>query len=75
MRQSDLIAAITARLEADDRIRGLFLSGSFGRSTADAFSDIDLLAVVPAEHHDALAAEWRGVLDAIAPIVFFNRLP
>jgi hypothetical protein len=75
MDQQQLIAEVTTRLTSDDRIRGLFLSGSFGKGTADAWSDVDLLAVVPAEHHEALAADWRKTLETITPIVHFNRLP
>jgi predicted nucleotidyltransferase len=75
MDQQTLIAAVTARLESDDRIRALFLSGSFGKGSADAWSDVDLLAVISPEHHEAVAADWRSFLETIAPIVYFNRLP
>lgn len=75
MDQQQLIAEVKSRLEPDDRIRGLFLSGSFGKGTADAWSDVDLLAVVLAEHHEALAADWRTILETIVPVVHFNRLP
>jgi predicted nucleotidyltransferase len=73
--QQRLISEVAAHLEADPRIRALFLSGSFGKGTADAWSDVDLLAVVPAEQHEALAADWRKTLETIVPIVHFNRLP
>ena len=75
MDQKTLIASVTTRLEPDQRFRGLFLSGSFGNGTADALSDVDLLAVIPAEHHEAIAADWRNILETIAPVVHFNRLP
>lgn len=75
MDQQALIARIVTALEPEQRVRALFLSGSFGRGTADAFSDVDLLAVVPAEAHEAMAADWRGVMESIAPIVHWNRLP
>jgi hypothetical protein len=75
MNQQALIDRVGAALESDQRIRGLFLSGSFGRGTADAYSDVDFWAVVPREHHEAVAADWRGVLESVAPIVYFNRLP
>lgn len=75
MDQQALIAAVTARLESDERIRELFLSGSFGKGTADDWSDVDLLAVVPADQHEALAADWRSILETIVPVVHFNRLP
>ncbi len=66
MDQATLITQIVAALEPDPRIRGLFLSGSFGRGTADAFSDVDLLAVVPTEAREAIAADWRSVMETIA---------
>ena len=75
MDQQDTDRRSHRRIEPDQRFRGLFLSGSFGRGTADAFSDVDLLAVIPAEHHEAVAADWRKILETIAPVVHFNRLP
>lgn len=73
--QAGLIARVTELLEGDERICALFLSGSFGRGTDDAWSDVDLIAFVPPEHRDAVMESWRTTLDSIAPIVFFNRLP
>ena len=46
-----------------------------GRGTADAWSDVDLLAIVAHEHREAVMDGWRSTLETIAPIVFFNRLP
>lgn len=73
--QQDFLAALLLLLEPDERIRALFLSGSFGRGTADAWSDVDLIAITAPEHRDALMEGWRARLETIAPIVFFNRLP
>ncbi|UXN72255.1 nucleotidyltransferase domain-containing protein [Devosia sp. A8/3-2] len=53
-----------------EAVRGLFLAGSFGRGTADQWSDVDLVALVEPEHHAAVAADWRQTLDAITLIVF-----
>jgi hypothetical protein len=75
MDQQSLVARVATALEPDQRIRGLFLSGSFGRGTADEFSDVDLLAVVAPADHEAVAADWRGVLEGIVPIVYWHRLP
>ena len=75
MNQNELIARVTVALTGNTRIRALFLSGSFGRGTEDAFSDVDLLAVADPADHEALATEWRATLESIAPIVYFNRLP
>lgn len=73
--QNAFLAALLPLLEPDGRIRALFLSGSFGRGTADAWSDVDLLAIVAPEQREAVMDGWRSTLETIAPIVFFNRLP
>lgn len=75
MDQQDLIAAATARLEPDTRVRALFLAGSFGKGTADAFSDVDLIAIAAPADHEGIAADWRGHLEAIAPVANYQRLP
>ena len=75
MGQQALIARIVEALGPDERVRGLFLSGSFGRGPADAWSDVDLLAVVLVSQHETFAAGWRDLLGTIIPIVHFQRLP
>ena len=75
MDQQALIARVVEALGPDERVRGLFLSGSFGRGTADQYSDVDLIAFVPTEQQDTFVADWRGVLGGIMPIVHYQRLP
>lgn len=75
MDQHELIAAITEKMADKQTVRGLFLAGSFGRDTADEWSDVDLIAVVPEGQERALADEWRTALQKITPIVFWNELP
>ena len=75
MNHQTLIDRVTAALADDQRVRGLFLSGSFGRGTADAFSDVDFWVVVAKGDQEAVAADWRKLLESIVPIVYFNRLP
>jgi hypothetical protein len=75
MEQQALITRITEALNPDPRIRALFLSGSFGTGTNDAYSDVDLLAVLEAEHHQAFAEDWKRILGGIAPVVYWNTLP
>lgn len=74
MDQQQLIAAVAERMAGKAHVRGLFLAGSFGRDTADAWSDVDLIAITTAPDHAAFALEWRETLEAIAPIVFWNEL-
>jgi hypothetical protein len=40
--REQLLSSITRQLEADDRIRAVWLAGSLGRENADDLSDIDL---------------------------------
>lgn len=43
---SEAINTITASLKTDERVRAIFLKGSFGRGEEDAHSDIDLYCLV-----------------------------
>jgi hypothetical protein len=74
MDQQQLIDAVGAPMDIA-AVRGLFLAGSFGRGTADAWSDVDLIAVVAEGQERAVAGHWRAVLQQITPIVFWNELP
>lgn len=75
MDQQTLIARVAESFGDEPRVKALFLSGSFGTGTADAFSDVDLLAIADPADHEALAADWRKALEALAPVVHYNRLP
>ena len=74
MDQRDLIAAIGRVMTNKEAVRGLFLSGSFGRGSADEWSDVDLIAFAAPEDQSAVAEDWRDTLGAITPIVFWNEL-
>jgi predicted nucleotidyltransferase len=74
MDQQVLIAAIEEKMANKETIRGLFLAGSYGRGTADEWSDVDLVALAAPEDHAAIAADWRQVLHGITPIVFWQEL-
>lgn len=67
------IAQVRRGLESNEAIRALFLGGSFGRGTADAFSDIDFVAVADPKDHDAIVRAWRDLLESIAPVVFWSE--
>ena len=58
--RDDLLARVEGALRSDERVLAAWLEGSFGRGTADAWSDIDLHIVV---RDDALTA-WLGGRDA-----------
>jgi predicted nucleotidyltransferase len=54
---------------SDERVRGVWLSGSLARGTADRASDLDLLVAVADDAHDDFAASWRSWLAEITPTV------
>ncbi|PJE29150.1 hypothetical protein SAMN06297129_0965 [Pseudooceanicola antarcticus] len=66
------IATITEALSGDDRIRGLFLSGSHGNGRADAWSDLDFLMVSPEGASDAMAEVFREAVSACGEIVMWR---
>ena len=74
MDQQQLIVAARSVMDIEP-IRSLFLAGSFGRGTADEWSDVDLIAVVAAGQQRIVAEHWRVMLQQITPIVFWNELP
>ena len=51
-------------MSADPRVRGLWLTGSFGAGLADEHSDVDVFVLV---HEAALASYVDGWLDEVAP--------
>ena len=62
-------------LEADERVRALWLGGSLARGTADAASDLDVLIAVADDAHEAFTSSWRQWLAAISPTVLAEELP
>ncbi|UJW86742.1 nucleotidyltransferase domain-containing protein [Devosia sp. SL43] len=74
MDQQQLIEAVKAPMDIE-AVRGLFLAGSYGRGTADDWSDVDFIAVVSEGQERMVADQWRAVLQRITPIVFWNELP
>lgn len=74
-RQQDFITHIQHAFSDHLGVKALFLSGSFGRGTADAFSDVDLLLIAEASHHAALAEDWKRHVSAFEPIVHAYQPP
>jgi hypothetical protein len=73
MIQKQLIAALTEGLADFEPLRGLFLSGSFGYGAADAYSDVDFVALLASGEEDGFLRLWRDRLGAFEPIVFWNE--
>ncbi len=75
MLQDQLIQAISSALLNLEDLRALFLVGSFGKGIADAYSDIDFLAIVEEGKKADFPSIWRTTLESITPVVFWNRRP
>jgi hypothetical protein len=75
MLQDQIIQAVSSALLDHEELRALFLVGSFGKGTADAYSDIDFLAVVEEGKKAEFPSVWRKILESIAPVVFWNQRP
>ena len=76
MDQTELIDRIARELERLPGLGAAFLGGSHGRDEADAYSDVDVYAVV-AEARDIpdLPTRLEKSVDDIAPILFSQVLP
>lgn len=72
--QDQLIEDVRRALDGDTRVIGLFLGGSLGKGQADAYSDIDLIAIIAPDIQAEFGRDWRRYLEAIAPIVFWNEM-
>ncbi len=56
--QQDLIDRVVDDLATDPRVRGLWLTGSFGAGTADEYSDVDMFLLVSDAHLPGFVDEW-----------------
>lgn len=70
-----LYATLLATCEPDERIRGLWLSGSLARGVADAGSDLDLLVAVADDAYEDFARNWRSWLDSVTPTLLTKQIP
>jgi predicted nucleotidyltransferase len=61
-------------LAADARVEAVWLAGSFGRGVGDAWSDIDVLAVVAQEDIAACLAEYGGARNPVGDTVLLMSL-
>ena len=62
--QQDLVDRVVDDLATDPRVRGLWLTGSFGAGSADELSDVDMFVLV---HEAGLASYAAAWLDQVAP--------
>ncbi len=75
-RRVDLLGWITEQLRQDQRVRGLWITGSTARGTADAFSDLDLVEVVNDDGPPASAFvdSWLTAVRQAMPLVYHQVL-
>lgn len=60
---------------ADDRVVALFAAGSVGRGTADASSDLDLVAaLVDQAAVEDVCAGWETLIEEVTPTVYRRLL-
>jgi hypothetical protein len=71
---NEYLQALTAKIEADDRIKAAWLEGSFGRGNADRYSDLDVHLLLAHDHVEAFRANTEAWLSTIKPLVLFNVL-
>ncbi len=74
MWQQPFIENISGALKDEPRLIGLFLGGSFGKGEADAYSDVDLLAIVAHDDQEDFASIWKQRLESLIPIIFWYEL-
>ncbi|GAB3924697.1 hypothetical protein GCM10011575_04060 [Microlunatus endophyticus] len=70
-----LYQRVLAVCQPDERIRGLWLSGSLARGTADPGSDLDLLFALADDSYDQFIAGWRDWLDALTSTLLVKQPP
>ena len=72
--QDLFIDALAAKAEADPRIRAAWLAGSFGKKTADRWSDVDAHLLVEHANLEEFREAVETWLAAIRPLVFMRMM-
>jgi hypothetical protein len=73
MDQNGLIEGIKSKAAMYSELGSLFLVGSYGRGTADSFSDVDLVAVAESARKLEFARIWQVLFREIAPVVLWRQ--
>lgn len=74
MTRDELIVAFADAAERHPDIDALLLGGSLGRGEGDAWSDVDLVVVTPAERHAVFVTDLRAWAGAVAPPVLWRQV-
>ena len=72
--QDRFIDALAAKADADPRIRAAWLTGSYGKETADRWSDVDGHLLVDPAAFDEFREEVETWLAAIRPLVLMRMM-
>ena len=72
--QFRFIKALTAKVEADPRIRAAWLTGSFGKEAGDRWSDVDAHLLVDVDRFDEFHRDVETWLGQIRPLVFVRLM-
>ncbi len=72
--QARFIDALAAKAQADPRVRAAWLTGSFGKGTADRWSDVDAHLLIVAEAQNEFRNGVERWLGEIQPLVFLRLM-
>lgn len=75
MNAADAIQRIASDLASSDTLRCLLLGGSHGTGTADAFSDLDFVALVAPPDHDRFVEHVRSAMEREGEVVLWRDRP
>ncbi len=73
--RQQIIDTVGAALAADSEVLAAWLGGSDATGRTDAYSDVDLQAIVPDAHVEAVFVLVRKTLESLSPISLSFRLP
>ena len=74
-RYSELLQRVLAVLGGDERVKGIWVSGSWARGDADAGSDLDLLVATSDHGYSSLVESARLWWEELTPTVLLDRVP
>lgn len=74
MKQNQIIEAATERCSNDERVKALFLSGSYGNGSQDAWSDVDFLVIVEDDNRQGVISDFLEAMESVGEMVSSNRL-
>ncbi|GFE66019.1 aminoglycoside 6-adenylyltransferase [Litoreibacter roseus] len=67
-----IIGNVTAKLSNVPSLQALFMAGSHGKGTADAYSDLDFVAVADTENANALTGSFKNALEDLQPVIYWS---